>query len=200
MKTQGEDRQPIGLCSYVSCEARVPKDHPLRVIRAMADEALEVLSPQFEGLHTKSGRPSLAPDKLLRSLLLQALYSIRSERQLIEQLDYNLLFRWFVGLPVDTPRCDVAVFSKNRERLLANDMPAQFLAAVLRQPRVEPLLSDERFSRHSTLIEAWALPKSFESRDRSSESPGRGCNAERDVYGENGERLPYYPARSRVSF
>lgn len=128
---RGSDEGGEGLFSYVSCEARVPADHPLRPIRAIVDEALEVLSPEFEGLYAKVGRPSIPPEKLLRALLLQAFYSVRSERQLMEQLDYNLLFRWFVGLSMDAPVWDATVFSKNRARLLAGEIAAKFMAAVL---------------------------------------------------------------------
>lgn len=197
---QGEDQRTAELFSYVSCEVRVPQGHPLRVIRAIADEALEVLSPQFERLYAKAGHPSIASEKLLRSLLLQALYAIQSEEQLIEQLDYNLLFRWFVGLPIDAPHWDVTVFSKDREQLVAGNVAAQFLATVLSQPRVESLLSDEHFPPNGTLIEAWALPKSRTPPHRRSEPPGRRRNVECDDYSENGERLPYYPARPSVSF
>src|SRR5688572_4637316 len=114
---RGTDEQSAAMFSYVSCEARVPADHPLRAIRMIVDEALEVLSPEFERLYAKTGRPSIPPEKLLRALLLQAFYSVRSERQLMEQLDYNLLFRWFVGLAMDAPIWDASVFTKNRERL-----------------------------------------------------------------------------------
>ena len=158
---RGEDHRTDSLFSYVSCEERVPKDHPLRAIRAIVDEALEVLSPAFEAIYAKTGRPSVAPEKLLRALLLQAFYTVRSERQLMEQLDYNLLFRWFVGLSMDAPVWDVTVFTKNRDRLLEGDIAAKFLAAVLGQPRVKALLSDEHFSVDGTLIEAWASMKSF---------------------------------------
>lgn len=149
---RGSDEHSEGLFSYVSCEARVPASHPLRPIRAIVDEGLEVMSPAFEGLYSTIGRPSIPPEKLLRTLLLQAFYSVRSERQLMEQLDYNLLFRWFVGLSMDTPVWDVTVFTKNRERLLAGDVAAKFLATVLGQPRVKALLSDEHFSVDGTLI------------------------------------------------
>jgi transposase len=181
---RGEDRQTAGMFSYVSCEARVPADHPLRAIRAIVGAALEELSPRFETLYAKAGRPSIAPEKLLRALLLQAFYTIRSERQLIEQLDYNLLFRWFVGLSMDAAVGDVTVFTKNRERLLAGDVAAQFLSAVLNQPRVRVLLSDEHFSGDGTLIEAWASLKSFKPKDGSGEPPAAGRNGERDFRGE----------------
>lgn len=181
---RGSDERSDGLFSYVSCEARVPAGHPLRAIRAIVDEALEVLSPSFEGLYAKVGRPSIAPEKLLRALLLQAFYSVRSERQLMEQLDYNLLFRWFVGLSMDAPIWDVTVFTKNRERLLAGDVAAKFMAAVLSQPRVKTLLSDEHFSVDGTLIDAWASMKSFRPKDGSGEPPGPGRNGERSFHGE----------------
>ncbi len=180
---RGSDDHSEGLFSYVSCEARVPAGHPLRAIRAIVDEALEVLSADFEGLYARVGRPSVAPEKLLRALLLQAFYSIRSERQLMEQLDYNLLFRWFVGLSMDAAVWDVTVFTKNRERLLAGDVAGKFLAAVLAQPRVRALLSDEHFSVDGTLIEAWASMKSFRAKDGGGNPPGPGRNGERDFHG-----------------
>lgn len=174
--------------SYLSCEARVPAGHPLRAIRGIVEEALSELSERFEALYAKAGRPSIPPEKLLRALLLQAFYTIRSERQLMEQLDYNLLFRWFVGLSMDAAIWDVTVFTKNRDRLLSGDVARQFLAAVLNRPRVKELLSDEHFSADGTLIAAWASLKSFKPRDGSGEPPGPagilGRNAERDFHGE----------------
>lgn len=181
---RGSDDRSEGLFSYVSCEARVPVDHPLRAIRALVDEALEVLSADFEGLYSKVGRPSIPPEKLLRALLLQAFYSVRSERHLMEQLDYNLLFRWFVGLAMDAPVWDVTVFTKNRERLLAGEIAAKFMAAVLTQARLRKLLSHEHFSVDGTLIEAWASLKSFRAKDGSSEPPGPGRNGEANFHGE----------------
>ena len=181
---RGGDARTEALFSYVSCEARVPMDHPLRAIRNIVNEALTALSPEFEKLYAKSGRPSIAPEKLLRSLLLQAFYSVRSERQLMEQLDYNLLFRWFVGLSLDAAVWDVTVFTKNRERLIEGDIAAQFMAAVLNQERVKALLSDEHFSVDGTLIEAWASMKSFCPKDGSGEPPTPGRNGERDFHGE----------------
>ncbi len=181
---RGSDDQTAGLFSYVSCEARVPAAHPLRPIRAIADEALEVLSPDFEGLYSKVGRPSIAPEKLLRALLLQAFYTIRSERQLMEQLDYNLLFRWFVGLSMDAAIWDPTVFTKNRDRLLSGEVAQKFLAAVVAQARSRDLLSDDHFSVDGTLIEAWASIKSFRPKDGSGEPPGPGRNGERDFHGE----------------
>ena len=159
-------------------------DHPLRAIREIVNEALVALSPQFEELYAKSGRPSIPPEKLLRALLLQAFYSVRSERQLMEQLGYNLLFRWFAGLSLDAAVWDVTVFTKNRERLIAGDIAAQFMAAVLNQARVKALLSDEHFSVDGTLIEAWASMKSFRPQDGSGEPPTPGRNGERDFHGE----------------
>ena len=181
---RGSDDRSEGLFSYVSCEARVPADHPLRAIRALVDEALEVLSAEFERLYSKVGRPSIPPEKLLRALLLQAFYSVRSERQLMEQLDYNLLFRWFVGLAMDAPVWDVTVFTKNRERLLAGEIAAKFMAAVLTQARLRKLLSHEHFSVDGTLIEAWASLKSFRANDGSGEPPGPGRNGEANFHGE----------------
>jgi transposase len=151
---RGSDRRTEGLFSYVSCERRVPVGHPLRAILPVADAALQALSPDFQQLYALNGRPSIAPEKLLRALLLQAFYSVRSERQLMAQLDYNLLFRWFVGLGVDDPVWDVTVFTKNRDRLLEGAIAAKFLRAVLAQPKVEALLSDEHFSVDGTLIQA----------------------------------------------
>ncbi len=181
---RGSDDRTEGLFSYVSCEARVPADHPLRPIRAIVDEALEVLSAGFDEMYAPAGRPSIPPEKLLRALLLQVFYSIRSERQLMEQLDYNLLFRWFVGLSMDAPVWDVTVFTKNRERLLDADVARKFMAAVLHQARMKKLLSDEHFSVDGTLIEAWASMKSFRPKDGSGPPSGPGRNAERDFHGE----------------
>jgi transposase len=182
---RGEDRQSGALFSYVSCEARVPADHPLRPIRAIVDEALEVLSPAFERLYSKTGRPSIAPEKLMRALLLQAFYGIRSERQLMEQLDYNLLFRWFVGLSMDAPVWDATVYSKNRDRLIEGEIAARFLDAVLAGDRVKALLSDDHFSVDGTLIDAWASMKSFRPKDGGDDDePPPGRNAERDFRGQ----------------
>jgi transposase len=181
---RGPDRRTEGLFSYVSCESRVPAEHPLRSILPIADAALAALSGEFEQLYALNGRPSIAPEKLLRALLLQAFYSVRSERQLMEQLDYNLLFRWFVGLGVDDPVWDVTVFTKNRDRLLAGAIAAKFLRAVLAQSNVKALLSDEHFSVDGTLLQAWASMKSFRPKDGSGEPPVPGRNGERDFHGE----------------
>jgi transposase len=151
--------------SYVSPEERVPNDHPLRPLRTMTEEALQQLRSRFNRLYAKTGRPSIAPEKLLRALLLQALYSVRSERMLMEQLNYNLLFRWFVGLNMDDPIWDVTVFTKNRERLLDGDIAEAFFQAVLRQTHYRNLLSSEHFTVDGTLLEAWASLKSFQRKD-----------------------------------
>ena len=140
---RGDDEQQLDVFSYVSPEQRIPQDHPLHPVRAMADESLRELKPCFSKLYAKTGRPSIAPEKLLRALLLQVLYSVRSERMLMEQLNYNLLFRWFVGLNMDDTIWDATVFSKNRQRLLAGDIAEAFFEAVLKQARRRDLLSDE---------------------------------------------------------
>src|SRR4051794_5669811 len=181
---RGVDRRTEELFSYVSCEGRVPAAHPLRAILRGADAVLVALSVDFQQLYALNGRPSIPPEKLLRALLLQAFYSVRSERQLMEQLDYNLLFRWFVGLGVDDPVWDVTVFTKNRDRLLDGEIAAKFLRAVLAQPKVKALLSDEHFSVDGTLIQAWASMKSFRPKDGSGEPPAPGRNGARDFHGE----------------
>jgi len=168
---RGLDKQQSAIFSYVSPEARVPPNHPLRPIREMVDESLKALSPVFDQMYASFGRPSIAPEKLLRSLLVQILYSIRSERMLMEQLEYNLLFRWFVGLNVDEPVWVATVYSKNRDRLLNGDVAEQFFAKVLDQAGKHDLLSDEHFSVDGTLIEAWASQKSFRPKDNGSAPP-----------------------------
>ncbi|MFL5256583.1 MAG: IS5 family transposase [Rhodopila sp.] len=181
---QGTDRQTAQLFSYISPEALVPKDHPLRLIRQLANAALDRLSPDFRTLYSAVGRPSIPPEHLLRALLLQAFFSVRSERQLMEQLTYNMLFGWFTGLSMDAPVWDVTVFTKNRDRLLKGEIAQAFLAALLSDPRVRPLLSDEHFSIDGTLIEAWASMKSFRPKDGSGEPPDAGRNGECDFHGE----------------
>src|SRR6202451_222328 len=169
---RGVDHQQSGMFSYISAERRVPKDHPLRAIRVMVDAALEESSWRFDAVSPSSGRPSIPPEKLLRALLLQVLYTVRSERLLMEQLDYNFLFRWFVGLSIDERVWDATVFSKNRDRLLAGAVADGFFAAVLGQARGQGLLSDEHFTVDGTLIEAWAGHKSFKRKDHSdSQTP-----------------------------
>jgi transposase len=181
---RGSDAATGSLFSYVDLEARVPKQHPLRPIRRLADAALGELWADFERLYAPLGRPSIPPERLIRALLLQAFYSIRSERQLMEQLGYNLLFRWFVGLGIDDPVWDVTVFTKNRDRLLEGEVAKRLLAAVLNQAEVKGLLSDEHFSVDGTLIQAWASMKSFRPKDGSGEPPAPGRNGERDFHGE----------------
>jgi transposase len=168
---RGEDQRAGGLFSYVDLAARVPADHPLRPIRTIVDDALSALSGEFAALYSHLGRPSIAPERLLRALLLQAFYSVRSERLLIEQLDYNLLFRWFVGLGIDDPVWHPTAFTTNRDRLLEGEVAAKFLAAVLSHARVRQLLSREHFSVDGTLIEAWASMKSFRPKDGADEPP-----------------------------
>src|SRR5579872_5474815 len=182
---RGKDEQQLDVFSYISPEQRVPQDHPLRPLRVMTDEALQQLQPRFNRLYAKTGRPSIAPEKLLRALLLQALYSVRSERMLMEQLNYNLLFRWFVGLNMDDSIWDVTVFTKNRERLLDGDIAEAFFQAVLRQAREQDLLSDEHFTVDGTLLEAWASLKSFQRKDKTNSSlPEDPGNPTVDFHGE----------------
>src|SRR5580692_5906732 len=184
---RGKDEQQLDVFSYVSPEQRVPQDHPLRSLRAMTDEALLQLQPRFNRLYAKTGRPSIVSEKLLRALLLQALYSVRSERMLMEQLDYNLLFRWFVGLNMDDTIWDATVFTKNRKRLLDGNIADAFFAAVLKQARQRDLLSDEHFTVDGTLLEAWAGQKSFRRVDDNYEPPdgsGEGSNPTLNFYGE----------------
>src|SRR5262245_54539481 len=168
---RGDDRGPDAMFSYIRPEQRVPADHPLRPIRAMVDGALRELSREFAPLYPTTGRPSIPPEKLLRALLLQLLYSVRSERQLMEQLDYNLLFRWFVGLSMDDPVWDATVFTKNRERLLAGDVARALLAQVVAEARARHVLSSEHFSVDGTLIDAWASLKSFQRTDAPAGPP-----------------------------
>ena len=169
---RGDDNQQEGMFSYVSPEKRVPVDHPLRPIRKMVDEILEEMSPQFAKLYSEVGRPSIAPERLFRSLLLQIFYSVRSERMLIEQLQYNLLFRWFVGMEMDEAVWNHAVFSKNRERLLNEEIAESFFQRVLERAR--PFMSDEHFTVDGTLIEAWASHKSFRPKDGTGKPPEPG--------------------------
>jgi transposase len=177
---RGDDNQQEGIFSYISPEKRVPADHPLRPIRKMVDEILKEMSPQFQKLYSDVGRPSIAPERLLRSLLLQIFYSVRSERMLIEQLQYNLLFRWFVGMEMDEAVWNHAVFSKNRERLLNEEIAEGFFRRVLE--RAKPHMSDEHFTVDGTLIEAWAGQKSFRRKDGKGKPPGAG--GEVDFHGE----------------
>jgi len=162
---RGQDAQQAQMFSYVALEDRIPADHPLRSMRMMADTALRAMSPLFDRLYAPTGRDSIPPERLLRALLVQALYSIRSERQLMEQMQYNLLYRWFVGLNIDDPVWDVTVFTKNRDRLLQGEVASAFFEQVLAQARAARLLSAEHFTVDGTLIEAWASHKSFKRKD-----------------------------------
>ena len=177
---RGDDPTQGATFSYVGPEQRVPADHPLRPIRQMCNEALAQLSPRFDEIYSQVGRPSIAPERLLRTLLLQLLYSIRSERMLMEQLDYNLLFRWFVGLTMDDPIWAPTVFSKNRDRLLEGDIAREFFHEVVEMARRRGLLSDEHFTVDGTLLEAWASHKSFRRKD-GEPPPAAGS---RDFRGE----------------
>lgn len=181
---RGRDDRSEGMFSYVRLEERIPADHPLRTIRALADEALGSLNKRFEGLYSSMGRPSIAPEMLLRATLLQAFFSVRSERMLMEQINYNLLFRWFVGLPMDAEVWHATVFTHNRDRLLEAEVAREFLAALLGLPRVKKLLSSEHFSVDGTLIDAWASMKSFRPKDGSGEPPAPGRNGERNFHKE----------------
>ena len=181
---RGADEQPGSMFSYISPEERVPHDHPLRAIRRITDRALERLSPRFGRLYVKFGRPSVPPEKLLRALLLQALYTIRSERQLMEQLDYNILFRWFVGLGMDDAVWAPTTFTKNRDRLLDGDIAQAFFEAVLIHADTARVLSDEHFTVDGTLLEAWASHKSFRPRDEEPPSAGGGGNPTVNFHGQ----------------
>src|SRR5450432_647208 len=181
---RGTDTQQSSMFSYLSPEERVPANHPLRPIRLMVDDALKALSPSFSRLYSALGRPSIPPEKLLRALLLQVLYTVRSERMLMEQLEYNLLFRWFVGLNMDETVWVPTVFTKNRDRLLEGDIAEKFFAHVLAQARIANLLSDEHFSVDGTLIEAWASHKSFQRKDRTApppDDPGNPAGVDREL-------------------
>jgi len=180
---RGSDRNQPTLFSYVSPEARIPDDHPLRATREMANRALVRLDRKFRSLYSRTGRPSIPPEQLLRALLLQVLYTVRSERMLIEQLEYNLLFRWFVGLEMEDRVWDVTVFTKNRDRLLRGEIAEAFFQAVLEEAREQGLLSDEHFTVDGTLIEAWAGQKSFRPKDAEGRGGGRKAT-ERDFHGE----------------
>lgn len=170
-RMRGDDRHPDAMFSYVSPEQRVPPDHPLRAIRRLVDDVLREMSGEFDGLYARVGRPSIPPERLLRAQLLQVVYSVRSERLLMEQLDYNLLFRWFVGLSMDDPIWAPTVFTKNRDRLLNQDIARSFFRRVV--DRAAGLLSDEHFTVDGTLIEAWASQKSFQRKDGDSDGDGR---------------------------
>ena len=184
MGMRGNDAVSGKLFSYVNLEKRVPADHPLRVIRDIVNATLSAMSAEFDALYSPFGRESIPPERLLRALLLQAFYTIRSERQLVERIDFDLLFRWFVGLGMDDPVWDATTFTKNRDRLLAGEIATRFLAVVLAQPKVKALLSDEHFSVDGTLLEAWASTKSFRPKDGSGPPPDPGRNGEQDFHGQ----------------
>jgi transposase len=200
---RGGDERSGSLFSYVDLEARVGKDHPLRTIRMVVNATLAGLSGEFSALYARMGRPSIPPKKLLRAMLLQAFCSIRSERQLMERLEFDLLFRWFVGMGVDDRTWDHSTFSKNRERLLEGDIAAKLLSAVMAQPRVKRLLSSDHFSVDGTLIEAWASMKSFRPRDGSDDPPpsGEGGTERRISVARSApmRRTPRRPIRNRGS-
>jgi transposase len=179
---RGDDQQQSGMFSYVSLEERVPQEHPLRRIREMVDQILRGMAKEFDGLYAKTGRPSVPPERLLRAVLLQIFYSVRSERMLMEQMNYNLLFRWFVGLELDEPVWNHAVFSKNRDRILNQEVARQFFSRVLEQAK--PHISDEHFTVDGTLIEAWASQKSFQRKDGGDDQPGefRGQQRRNDTH------------------
>jgi len=183
---RGSDRRQDEMWSYVSAEERIPQDHPMRAMRVMVDRVLNDLSPRFSKLYSDTGRPSIPPEHLLRALLIQVLYTIRSERLLMEQLSYNILFRWFVGLSMDDRVWDATVFTKNRDRLLEGEIAEAFFEKVLKQARSEGLLSDEHFTVDGTLIEAWAGQKSFQRKDDSGEGtpPDDPGNPTVDFHGE----------------
>lgn len=170
--------------SYLSPEERVHKDHPLRIVRAMADEALKSMSKGFDAMYAKVGRPSIAPEKLLRAQLVQMLYSIRSERLLMEEIDYSMLFRWFVGMNLDEPVWDATVFTKNRNRLLEGNVAREFLGEVVQQAQAKGLSSDEHFTVDGTLIEAWASLKSFQRKDQGGQPPDDPSNPTVNFHGE----------------
>jgi transposase len=181
---RGVDHQQADMYSYLSPEARVRADHPLRAIRALADQALANMTERFDSMYAKTGRPSIPPEKLLRAQLIQMLYSVRSERLLMEEIDYSMLFRWFVGMNLDEPVWDVTVFTKNRNRLLEGDVAREFLCEVVKQAREKNLTSDEHFTVDGTLIEAWASLKSFQSKDQKNAPPEDPGNPTVDFHGE----------------
>src|SRR6202046_3991922 len=176
---RGEDRTIGALFSYVDIEARIPAKHPLRAMREVTNAALAELDGSFSALYERFGRPSIPPERLLRASLLQLLYSIRSERQLVERLEFDLLFRWFVGLSIDEKVFDASTFSKNRDRLLTQEIAQGFLSSLLALPEGKGLLSAEHFSVDGTLLKAWASMKSFQPKDGSG-SPPSGRNGETD--------------------
>jgi len=181
---RGDEKRSEGLFSYVRLEERIAADHPLRAIRTLVEEVLAAMSGKFSALYSHTGRPSIPPEQLLKATLLQAFFTVRSERQLMEQIDYNMLFRWFVGLSMDDGVWDASTFSKNRDRLLEADVACEFLATLIGLPQVKGLLSSDHFSVDGTLIDAWASMKSFRPKNGSGSPPGAGRNGERDFHKE----------------
>src|ERR1044072_2077756 len=181
---RGSDRQQADMYSYISPEQRVRANHPLRAIRAIADEALQNMSERFDAMYATTGRPSIPPEKLLRAQLIQMLYSVRSERLLMEEIDYSVLYRWFVGMNLDEPVWDVTVFTKNRDRLLDADVAREFLCEVVKQAQAKNLTSDEHFTVDGTLIEAWASLKSFQRKGEKTAPPDDPGNPTVDFHGE----------------
>jgi transposase len=182
---RGSDRQQADMYSYISPEQRVRANHPLRAIRAIADEALQNMSERFDAMYATTGRPSIPPEKLLRAQLIQMLYSIRSERLLMEEIDYSMLFRWFVGMNLDEPVWDVTVFTKNRNRLLEGDVAREFLREIVGQASAKGLTSDEHFTVDGTLVEAWASLKSFQRKDDQKRPPDDPSNPTVNFHGES---------------
>lgn len=181
---RGNESRSEGMFSYVRLEERIAADHPLRAILALVEEVLRAMSGKFSELYSHTGRPSIPPEQLLKATLLQAFFTVRSERQLMEQIDYNMLFRWFVGLSMDDQVWDASTFSKNRARLMEAEVAREFLAALTGLAQVKQLLSSDHFSVDGTLIEAWASMKSFRPKDGSGEPPTGGRNGERDFHRE----------------
>src|SRR5438552_9118155 len=182
---RGDEKRSEGMFSYVRLEERISADHPLRAIRALVEDVLEAMSAKFVALYSHTGRPSIPPEQLLKATLLQAFFTVRSERQLIEQIDYNMLFRWFVGLTMDDRVWDASTLSKNRERPMEADVAREFLTHLTGLPQVRRLLSSDHFSVDGTLIDAWASMKSFRLKDGSGEPPTGGRNGERDFHKVN---------------
>src|SRR6266540_2503986 len=180
---RGNDSTTEAMFVYLSPESFVPKNHPLRPIRRMVTKALAELDTEFRAMYSHTGRPSIPPEKLLKGLFLQAFYTIRSNRLLVEQIGYNVLYRWFLGLSLEEEVWDHSSFSTNQERLINSDVAKKFLAQIVEQARKEKLLSDEHFSVDGTLIEAWTSIKSFQPKDGPPQAP-MGRNGERDFHGE----------------
>ena len=197
---RGDDRQQADMYSYLSPEQRVRHNHPLRKIRVMADEALQNMSGRFDAMYAKTGRPSIPPEKLLRAQLIQMLYSVRSERLLMEEIDYSMLFRWFVGMNLDEPVWDVTVFTKNRNRLLEGDVAREFLREVVAQAQAKGLTSDEHFTVDGTLVEAWASLKSFHRKDEKRTPPDDPSNPTVNFHERTAATTRTNPRRTRMRY